>query len=282
MIRLPRPRVLAAACLGLTLASCEDSPTNPTTGRLDELITSVASIDTRVSAELRGGELPSTRVGTAPAVSVVGAFINGGSVRIRITRGTAFSRAVVRVQGRSGYISVGLPEPRTTVTVTLAVSDSFPGGSVAVQGAVGTSAAELSPYAAATGRVITVRTGDIQVTASWDEENDLDLNVTDPSGATVSFAQDSVPSGGVLDLDSNAGCSIDNVNNENIVWPTGRAPRGQYIVRVNLWSNCGVSPLGATWRVTVRVVGQPTQTFTGRLTEVTPGSQGTEVTRITY
>ena len=44
-----------------------------------------------------------------------------------------------------------------------------------------------------------------------------------------------------LTLDSNAACNTDDVRNENITWPVGRAPRGTYTVRVDYWSSCGVA-----------------------------------------
>ena len=44
----------------------------------------------------------------------------------------------------------------------------------------------------------------------------------------------------MLDLDSNASCTIDGVQNENITWSIGAAPQGTYIVRVDYWSSCGV------------------------------------------
>jgi uncharacterized protein YfaP (DUF2135 family) len=148
--------------------------------------------------------------------------------------------------------------------------------------ATGTSAA-VSPTTALATTIRVVGSGDIQGGGSWDARNDVDLNVTDPAGATVSYATDSVASGGKLDLDSNAGCSIDNINQENITWPTTRAPRGTYIVRINLWDNCGAAPLGANYTVTVKVRGQETRTFTGRLTTViSSAGVGTEVYRFTY
>jgi hypothetical protein len=278
---------LAPACataLLLTLASCAETPTTPTVGRIDDVIVRVASPNQGVEATLRGGELPLAQVGGVPTVSVFGAFINGGSARVRIARvGAPFSRAVLRIAGRSGYYSIGLPEPRETVDLTISVGDSLPAGGIRVEAAVGPTVAQLSKYGTGTGRIITVGTGDVQVSVFWDEQNDLDLNVTDPTGETVSFANETARSGGVLDLDSNAGCSLDNVNNENIVWPTGRAPRGEYVVRASLWSNCSVVPAGTNYTVTVRVVGQPPRTFSGRISTVTPSAGGgTEITRFTY
>ena len=63
-----------------------------------------------------------------------------------------------------------------------------------------------------------VGSGPIQVSLSWVGQVDVDLHVTPPAGGDIYWGDRSDSTGGTLDLDSNAGCSIDNVNNENIVW----------------------------------------------------------------
>ena len=64
--------------------------------------------------------------------------------------------------------------------------------------------------------VLQVGTGDVQATLAWDADSDVDLHVIDPNGEEVYWANTMVSSGGELDLDSNAGCVIDEVRNENI------------------------------------------------------------------
>jgi hypothetical protein len=59
------------------------------------------------------------------------------------------------------------------------------------------------------------------------------------------------------------------VRNENITWPVGLAPRGQYTVRVDYWSSCGVQETNYTVRVNS---GGHVQIFTGTFTG--PGDQG--------
>ena len=85
-----------------------------------------------------------------------------------------------------------------------------------------------------------------------------------PGGEEVYYGRRQVPSGGELDLDSNAGCRADGVRNENITWPVGRAPRGRYTVRVDYWSNCSATRTNYTVLVnnggSVQVV---TGSFTG-------------------
>jgi hypothetical protein len=82
-------------------------------------------------------------------------------------------------------------------------------------------------------------TGDVQVTLRWFSPADLDLAVTDPTGATVSYQSTTSPSGGTLDVDSNGGCSTSSGSPvENVFWPTGGAPDGAYTLTVTYFDAC--------------------------------------------
>lgn len=72
-------------------------------------------------------------------------------------------------------------------------------------------------------------TGDVQVTLRWGGGVDLDLHVIDPSGTEIDFSSRTSPSGGQLDTDAQSGCGTCV---ENIFWPTGGAPTGEYQVFV--------------------------------------------------
>lgn len=99
-----------------------------------------------------------------------------------------------------------------------------------------------------------VGTGDVQVGISWGSATDVDLHVVEPSGAEIYYGNPLSPAGGQLDLDSNAGCSIDGVNHENVFWPAGTSADGEYTVRVNLYSGCEVG--SATGSVTLTYCGE--------------------------
>jgi|GEM_PF-1277230 len=78
----------------------------------------------------------------------------------------------------------------------------------------------------------------LQVSLNWSAPVDMDLHVMTPSGEDIFYGNKESSSGGTLDLDSNAGCTIDNVNNENITWADVLPVLGTYQVRVDLWSAC--------------------------------------------
>lgn len=116
---------------------------------------------------------------------------------------------------------------------------------------------------------IVLGTGDVQATLRWNSVDDLDLAVTDPSGDTVSFMQPQIPSAGQLDVDANAGCLETRSNPvENIFWPTGEAPTGQYIASVNLFQLC-TNNTEVPFTLTISVQGE-IETHTGTLSPNQP------------
>jgi hypothetical protein len=114
-----------------------------------------------------------------------------------------------------------------------------------------------------TTTTIELATGDVQVTVTWNSAADLDLEVADPTGESVSRLNSPTASGGVFDRDSNVGCTNDGAV-ENIVWPDA-APAGTYTARIIGFGveSCGES---GDFVLTVTIHGE-TQTFTGTATE---------------
>lgn len=112
-------------------------------------------------------------------------------------------------------------------------------------------------------------TGDIQATLRWETVDDLDLAVTDPSGQTVFYRNPRVRSGGQQDVDANADC-IEPVAKpvENIFWPTGGAPAGNYTVEARLYRRCAASG-PVPFNLTVLVQGE-TKELTGTVDNTKP------------
>ena len=121
--------------------------------------------------------------------------------------------------------------------------------------------APIPPTPTAT-RIADLQTGDVQVTLIWNTTDDLDLWVTDPSGESIYYQHEYSASGGELDVDANVGCGTTQPV-ENIYWPTGGAPQGQYLVEVQFYNQCGeVSP--TDYQVKLLVDGEVSE-FSGRI-----------------
>ena len=109
--------------------------------------------------------------------------------------------------------------------------------------------------------------GDISET--WEKEvsiRNVDLHLIEPgdNGEHIYYGNRTSDNGGELDLDSNAGCGIDGINNENITYGEDAyiAP-GVYEVYVDMYSNCDPS-IATDYVVTV--------TYNGRLIGTTTGT----------
>lgn len=102
-------------------------------------------------------------------------------------------------------------------------------------------------------------TGDVQVTLKWATADDLDLAVIDPSGDEVLYSNPRVASGGELDVDSNASCSQTNRSPvENVFWPTGGAPTGDYVAKVTFFARCQQSVQEVEFNLSLLVKGNRT------------------------
>jgi uncharacterized protein YfaP (DUF2135 family) len=195
--------------------------------------------------------------------------VNGGSLRVPITASGRLAKLLVGVQGAGGsdsgpvgcYYEINAAGP-TDADLLLTIAQDLPHTSFIINYVAVDDQGRQGLPSKQTAEAIHVGTGQVQVSLSWDAASDVDLHVVDPNGDEVYFRNPTVPSGGVLDLDSNAGCSLDYKNNENITWSS--AIQGVYTVRVDYYSSCGVSE--SNYVVTLHVAGQDTQVFNGQLT----------------
>lgn len=273
------PRALLALAAMLALSSCKGpEPLGPAV-TIADLISRVTTSDGSLEAVLHAGMAPAPGVGAAPVVPSEATAVNGGSAAVGIEAGAEFTRVAVAVAGVDGWYELVLPAGVSASDIVVGISPDANTTTLDMLYGVSTDGAP-GQYGTQSLRVFRVGTGDVQVSISWTGASDVDLHVFDPSGEEVYFANLESASGGTLDLDSNAGCSIDNVNNENIVWPTGVAPRGDYRVVVDYWSDCGVPR--SDYVVTVAMAGQAPQVFTGSFIGTSASNPAVEIGTFTY
>jgi hypothetical protein len=248
-----------------------------------EAVTGVRGPD-GAAATFHEGALPAPMGTLDVTVPSTNTAINGGSTMIAVSSTIEIVKIYVSVQGSDGYGEVAVPAGTTVADVLLTLSQQLPPELVIVFEVVD-AAGNISAPATVTTTIVKVKTGDVQVSISWDVDNDVDLHVVDPNGFEIYYGDQVSPEGGELDLDSNASCDIDGVNNENILWPVGKAPAGTYTVRVDNYENC--SNMAVNYVVTVQKKGQTPQTFMGSFAADDPGDLGEDgagvlITTLTY
>lgn len=86
------------------------------------------------------------------------------------------------------------------------------------------------------------KTGDIQLSISWDTMDDIDLHVIYKNHigqiSQISWMNRMDNFGGMLDVDMNANSyHLNNHPVENIFWPTGSAPHGEFVVIIHFYRN---------------------------------------------
>jgi hypothetical protein len=116
------------------------------------------------------------------------------------------------------------------------------------------------------------KTGDVQISLIWFDTNDLDLHCIDPAGFEIFYQTTNrrSPSGGELDVDRNASCKeLTAEPVENIYWPKGKAPMGDYRVELHFFQQCPRGPARSDYKITV-LQGGVREEFKGTISKEAP------------
>lgn len=265
-------RMATALLLALSTFSCiewKQSTALPESS-VRRYISLVQTLDGTRTATLVSRTAPSPGSGAAITATLPQQVLLGGTVQTTLTSATPFSRVIFSVPGNSDYWELTLPAATTSATVLIVISIEMPKTVFTLQVAGG-GASNNGPYTSNDLGVIFVGTGEIQTNVTWDSKADIDLHLLDPSGKEIYYGARRSPTGGQLDLDSNAGCGSDGPRAENIFWGDGViVPHGEYVLRVDNWSSCGANPTHYT--VTINLRGQTPKIYTGTFTD--PGTGG--------
>ncbi len=276
----------------------------------------------------KNGNLPSGDDSFISNMQMNNNVINGGTSLITFTSSEQLNDLYVGVKGLSGYYECPLNSVKTTSVqgdyyeyeVILLLYQELSEEKFFISlSAVSKSGKRNKILHSDEIDVVTVATGKLQISLSWDQMDDVDLYLLEPDNNVICyfnrFSSDQdgeifyfycylvdkytnhsstgfdiknnddvetldeyikdIPKSvdikneikkyaderkdriyGFLDLDSNAACSIDGVNNENITY-SSNVKDGIYTVAVNLYSKCNTSKPGARYAVTVNYDGQP-------------------------
>jgi hypothetical protein len=205
---------------------------------------------------------PSGSLSAPVIVSVYGnpSILEGGSNPISLQTSSSFKEVIVGVQGVKGYYTI--PEAGSgkslneTVLLILLFSQTLENDSFIIVIALRDAQGLISAHSTIQVTKIEAGTGRLQVSCSWDKPNDVDLHLVEPNSAEIYYSDDYSANGGVLDVDSNADCYLDYINNENITYDDEAIiESGKYTVRVDFYSNCSVAT-NTNFIVTTRYKGQ--------------------------
>ena len=229
----------------------EPEPTDPT-----GLIVSVTSGDTQ--GEYFLGSPPET-IGSVTLDALTDTsepltVISGGSLELPVESDVPFSTIFVNSDA-DGFFQLLLPEETTSASAIITYNTDLAASTTnEVNVAVQTPTGDVSSPQILPLETIEVGTGDVQVSVSWDTPTDVDIWLIEPDGTRIFWAFTQSLAGGMLDLDSNPACFLDNINNENITYEDGTPPSGEYTVVVDYFSDCGVAT-ETNFVVTVRANG---------------------------
>jgi IPT/TIG domain len=213
---------------------------------------------------------------------------NMASAMVTVTAGTGplINRAIPNPSPAGGFVRIigeGFGESQGTSTITFGgvPSPLATWSNTEIIATIPENASGMVPVVVTVDGVASnavsltvLGSGDVQITLVWDDTNDLDLHVIDPSGEEIFYNHTMAASGGRLDVDANAGCgSTTSSPRENIFWPTGQAPNGTYTVRVVFFEACTDPAVSSPFTVNAIVDGSFMTLFEGSI-----GSGSREVT----
>ena len=245
----------------------------------DATIKNFFSID---NASLIAEDMPEATSEQTIDVSLNGSVIPGGSSFVTVIAENVAKKILIGLKGQTGYYEY-VPESTNrdyaySFVMLVDQNIALPDGQDAfeIQIAIVDENGDISQIWETPVEIIEVGTGGLQVSLTFDNAKDVDLHLIEPeynyeSGDAVSFYERHIyygnrksAAGGMLDLDSNPGCSIDNINNENITYNDSTAfiPAGTYKVYVDMFSNCDPS-IATNYVVTVFYGGSLIATKSG-------------------
>lgn len=271
------PRLAAIAMLlSLATAGC-DSPTLIRGAGLSTYLAGVTINETR--GQLNSGEPPAPSTGPSVGIPSNLEGITGGSSAMTLTTSAPARSIVAFVDGVDGYYRVPVGDI-TSGQAIITVGGLPPVLDFEVVFAAAGADGIYGPYSSLNVHAIQAAGGDIQVSVTWNSDADVDLHVIEPGGNEIYYGNPTSGSGGELDIDANAACSVSGLTQENIGWAPGEATTGTYTVRVDYWDACGAASTDFIVTVSLRpgvpsvpgLPGSGVQIYQGTFTG--PGDQG--------
>lgn len=229
------------------------------------------------NAAYKGGEFPAaTSTESIDGISVNNSALTGGMNFITIVTEVTYNRFFIGVKGVEGYweyVPQSTPATRAdgynTYTIPIMYSTDYNSDITMMVSAETENGEVTEPYETEINFVES-QSGDLNINLTFSNAKDVDLHLFMPNGEHIYYGarggEYETPEGNIvtygLDHDSNAGCSIDNLNNENIYIPAELIQAGTYTVVVDMYANCEPS-IPTSWSVVARYKGNPVNNLIG-------------------
>lgn len=218
-------------------------------------------------ADYKSEALPTSTSEFVPLAEMGGqTVIPGGSKYVTVTYPVEASKLLIGVEGKDGHYEVATDQNLSkeyTYDFIMVVNQTLTDENFTIVVGVLDANGEVSQYIEFPMVLHVVGTGQLQVSLSFDNDKDVDLHLFEPNGAHIYYNNTWSANGGELDLDSNAGCYIDGINNENITYgEDAYVEPGDYTVYVDMWSNCDPA-IATNFVLTVIYQGELLETIEG-------------------
>lgn len=206
-------------------------------------------------------EFPEAATDVNINVAMNGSVLPGGTSLVHVNAPVTAQKILVGILGQGGYYKVNAEDARSmTYDFTMVVQQNIPlkeeQTSFQVEIAILDEDGLVSQIWTQDIEIIAAGTGQLQVNLSFDNEKDVDLHLFEPNGTHIYYGNSQSVNGGQLDVDSNADCSLDGINNENIFYgEESYVEPGIYTVYVDMYSNCNPT-IATNFVVTVFYGGQ--------------------------
>lgn len=237
----------------LVILSCSDKDDGPDRNPIEKEYFSIKE------AEYVGNDFPQATGSTAlNRVTMNRNVLAGGSSIVTLVSEKQITEIYIGVAGTAGYYryvpGTARVDETTIYPVVLLISQNLD-HSFTIRIAARMADGEITEIFTSEVGYIRAGTGALQISLSFDNEKDVDLYVVQPDEEVIyygneggyNFDLDSLLWG--LDVDSNAGCAIDGINNENVFYPSDYVQAGKYEVWVNMYSNCRPE-IATNWVIT--------------------------------
>ena len=235
--------LLAIAVLVMGLVACKDkksSSSTPSTNTTQKYF----KVE---GANYVSSSFPQSTSDVEVVAAMNPAVLAGGSDYVTVESPVPAEKVLVGVGGVKGYYEVptevrGAKGNRFLYDFIMVVSQNLTQEEFTVTVAIVDEDGEISLTFETTMHLIAAGTGQLQVSLAFDTPKDVDLHLFEPNGYHIYYGDRESENGGKLDVDSNAGCYIDNINHENIFYgDNAYVEPGEYTVYVDMWENCDES-----------------------------------------